>query len=293
MLYTIIFSLLTIGNLVQCGILDCENQYLSGNPVSLEGNLFNCANTADGHGNCYGPGRVYFGDKTSWTYQDLEEGESISCINTAFGCDPVPGYPKQCYITLYQSVEISFFTLKILKTNDDGINGDGVEEWHIVNDGTDQQITMNVDFKDEYNSWNGCNFDITQLLHDGTDCKPPAATEDANGFYECQMYGNTDLPVIVVKPNVYESGLKYTFNIVMGDYDANGEVFDNGPTFDFSYTEPDHKSISDLRNNGPITRYFTRSGPEGRKARIYLTYRLIESDTYPFEDDGSDMDTCN
>ena len=95
MLYTIIFSLLTIGNLVSCSILDCENKHLGVNPVSFDSNIVHCSDENDG--SCQGPGRVYFGHRTSWTYKDLEDGESISCANTAFGCDPVPGYPKQCY----------------------------------------------------------------------------------------------------------------------------------------------------------------------------------------------------
>jgi len=269
MLYSIILSLFTIGNLVSCGILDCDNRYESASPSFSDG-AFKCAD--EGSGSCYGPGKVYYGDALTWTYKYLVAGESIFCSNEAFECDPLDLFVKKCYITNV-AVGISFYTLKILKSNDDGSNGDGVEEWNVVHDGTNPQITMNVDFYPPA-QWNGCNFEVSEILYEpGSGCKPPANTEDPDGFYECKIWGNNNLglPFAYVSPSVYESGLKYTFNIKMGDYDANG-VFDNGPTFDFTYTEPDHRSINDLRENGPITRYFTREGPEGRKARIFVKY---------------------
>ena len=100
MLYTSIFSLLAACNLVFGDLSDCDNQYGTGlgtdNPIDNEAGLIHCAEENDG--SCQGPGRVYYGteDAHYWTYHDLEDGESISCTNNAFGCDPKPGFKKQC-----------------------------------------------------------------------------------------------------------------------------------------------------------------------------------------------------
>ena len=63
---------------------------------------------ADEGGNCVGPGRIYYGSEIygqQWTYKDIAIHDSIDCSNAAFECDPVPGYPKQCYslVKLYYS----------------------------------------------------------------------------------------------------------------------------------------------------------------------------------------------
>merc|ERR1712186_134001 len=39
-------------------------------------------------GECLGPGRIYYGDALTFTYEDVEAGKTISCSNSAFGCDP-------------------------------------------------------------------------------------------------------------------------------------------------------------------------------------------------------------
>jgi len=52
---------------------------------------------------CEGPGIVYYGsdewgDTEVWAMKFVPEGESIDCTNSAFDCDPLPGYPKKCKI---------------------------------------------------------------------------------------------------------------------------------------------------------------------------------------------------
>ena len=54
-----------------------------------------CAN--ENNGLCVGPGRLYYGSGETWAYKDLNVGEGISCSNSAFGCDPLPGIAKKCY----------------------------------------------------------------------------------------------------------------------------------------------------------------------------------------------------
>jgi len=47
---------------------------------------------------CHGPGVVFYGSGDQWTSTELANGESIHCGNAAIGCDPVPGWAKDCYI---------------------------------------------------------------------------------------------------------------------------------------------------------------------------------------------------
>ena len=186
-----------------------------------------------------------------------------------------------------------FSKITILKTNDDGTNGDGVEEWSIKSNPNDANnnniITMNVDFINFYQSWNnGCSFNIdnTQSLITADDnlCKPPSSTESSDGFYDCYI---DNRPYLIVSKDIFENGLEYTFNFQIGDVDAN-DVFDNGPIYDFTYTEQEHTSINDLINNGPIYRYFTRTGIEGRKARLFVKYELLE-----LFNEETNIQTCN
>merc|ERR1712062_777963 len=48
-------------------------------------------------GQCLGPGRIYYGDALTFTYEDVEAGKTISCSNSAFGCDPLPLWKKKCF----------------------------------------------------------------------------------------------------------------------------------------------------------------------------------------------------
>ena len=191
-------------------------------------------------------------------------------------------------------VIVNFTAIKILKTNDDGSNGDGVEEWDVYQ--SDPGITMNVDFIDAAGKWDGCDFNINNLYlwedDEDSDCKPPANTEDSNGFYECAIGG---YPAVVVSAWTYVSGLKYTFNFQIGDFDANNE-FDDGPIFDFTYTEPDHKSIDALSNSGGlISRYFSRwDTNKNRRARLFVEYQLITLDQdIDLDEEGLVIDTCS
>ena len=164
---------------------------------------------------------------------------------------------------------------------------------------------MNVNFiQDEIISdpnWlTGCSFNINNNLlvinEDGSNdngngyCRPSSLTEisstdNVDGFYQCYL---PEIPQVLVTRDVFESGLKYTFNFQVGDVDAN-DIFDNGPIFDFTYTEPDHKSIAELAlNGGSIYRYFTRTGSEGRKARLFVKYTSVLS----YQDNLSTA-TCN
>ena len=185
----------------------------------------------------------------------------------------------------FQYVMVNFTQIKILKTKDDGVNGDGVEEWDVYD--SDPGITMHVDFADEFDLWHGCDFNVNQLwksqgFDEDSDCTPPHDTEDSDGFYDCVIAG---YPYVLVSAAVYESGLKYSFNFQIGDFDANDE-FDDGPTWDFTYTEPDHRSIVDLADEDEKTviRYFTRwDSNKDRRARLYLRYTLEDANKeYPY-----------
>ena len=181
---------------------------------------------------------------------------------------------------------INFQKLSILKTISDGDNGGTVAEWNINTIGTNPSITMNVDFYDVWESWNnGCSLNIVpndfgntlqlgRFALDETECEPPTSTESSTGFYDCFINGDNP-PFAIVSKDVYQNGLKYTFNFQVGDFDANDQ-FDNGPTFDFTYTENEHISIDEFDNNPVIERYFTRTGPDGRKARLFARYSLIQ-----------------
>ena len=176
----------------------------------------------------------------------------------------------------------------MLKTNSDGTNGGDVEEWSIVETNNDI-ITMNVDFIDLYKSWNdnSCSFntgDNKLVTSDDGECKPPISTESSTGFYDCYIDGR---PYLIVSKDTFENGLQYTFNFQVGDFDANDQ-FDNGPIFDFTYTEQEHTSINDLISDGPIYRYFTRTGTEGRKARLFVKYEYLE-----LFSEQTDIQTCN
>jgi len=46
---------------------------------------------------CTGPGRIYYGGDSSWTYRDVSKGDRIACNNDAFNCDPLFGIRKKCY----------------------------------------------------------------------------------------------------------------------------------------------------------------------------------------------------
>ena len=46
---------------------------------------------------CQGPGRIYYGGDSSWTYRDVSKGDRIACNNDAFNCDPLFGIRKKCY----------------------------------------------------------------------------------------------------------------------------------------------------------------------------------------------------
>ena len=186
---------------------------------------------------------------------------------------------------------IDFSRIRIFKTLADG---GSTEEWLINDDGRDNKITMNVDFYDAWDSWNGCTFDMNndiQLLQvDNSNCEPPESTEDLDdGFYNCYIGGS---PYIFVSPDVFEAGLKYTMNFQAGDFNIADNEFDNGPIWTTSpsiYTEPDHTSIADLYNSFyPVDRYFTRSGSEGRRARFYARYTFIRT-----TDDMPHVQNCN
>ena len=198
------------------------------------------------------------------------------------------------YDTLY--VQIDLWRISILKTNSDSeSSNDAHEEW-IIPDGVNT-ITMNVNhikygamqgMTTDWNLDNGCTISINnddnsglQLVSNAGLCNPSESTESTNtyGFLTCYMPSQ---PSTVVTRDVYEAGLKYTFNFQIGDHDNNGG-FDNGPIYDFTYTEPDHRDIWELFDNdkilhhpfGCVERYFTRTGPEGRRARLFVTYCVI------------------
>jgi len=294
----------------KAAIWNCNNRYEHKNPESSEGAVW----CADEGGSCSGPGRVYYGAHLTWTYVDyLDDGQSIDCSNDDFGCDPLWGTRKKCYIERYRChgdncqykqtgllqydtlyVAIDFSRISILKT----IAGDGSEgsneEWYIP-DG-EQTITMNVNHL-QYGAmdgmttdWDlddngGCTVDLNnigsgshynqQLITEtGGLCQPQINTEstDTYGFQTCFFPSN---PTTVVTQDVFESGLKYTFNFQIGDWDET-DGFDNGPIYDFTYTEPDHRDLfAIIDNGGYIERYFTRTGPNGRKARLFLTYWVV------------------
>jgi len=272
-----------------------------GTPATDEGAVY-CASELDGNV-CTGPGRVYFGDETKgirWGYKDLNIGESIDCQKVNFdGCDPVPNVSKSCYIKPNSDfVLVQFTKIIIMKTLDDG---GSVEEW-IINDDRSNTIKMNVDFVDydgiNNGKWNGCSYDLNQNIYleefnrdtvQFDDCKPSENTQDlTNGFHTCYI---PDIIRIIVSKDVFENGLKYSFDFQIGDVDANG--FDNGPIFDIQpYIEPDHRSFTDLQNqNGPIDRYFTRWGSEGRGARFFVYYRVLGDNEVDFSQLSTT--TCN
>ena len=89
-----------IVNLCLGAIWDCKNRFEHKTPSASFG--INdpagvwCAD--EGKGSCSGPGVVYYGSDLTWTYSDyLADGESISCTNGAFGCDPLFAFKKKCY----------------------------------------------------------------------------------------------------------------------------------------------------------------------------------------------------
>jgi len=75
-------------------IWDCNGRQ-EGSHMSWHG-ADKCANEG-GNEYCTGPGRIYYGDGLTWTYKDLGEGQRVGCNNGAFGCDPLPLFPKKCY----------------------------------------------------------------------------------------------------------------------------------------------------------------------------------------------------
>ena len=48
-------------------------------------------------GDCYGPGRIYYGSGNTWAYKDIGVNDQLSCSNAAWGCDPTPNKAKSCY----------------------------------------------------------------------------------------------------------------------------------------------------------------------------------------------------
>ena len=92
MLFIITLSLV-IFNYVFGGILDCDNKYQSKDPEKAEDAVW----CADEGGSCSGPGRIYYGWALTWTYIDLNYGETIDCNNGDFGCDPLDLITKKCY----------------------------------------------------------------------------------------------------------------------------------------------------------------------------------------------------
>mmetsp|Transcript_4530 Transcript_4530/g.3964 ORF Transcript_4530/g.3964 Transcript_4530/m.3964 type:complete len:315 (+) Transcript_4530:101-1045(+) len=301
MFHLILISMVSMINICLGAIWDCDTSYSKYPQSAVDPPAGEWC--ADEGGSCSGPGVVYYGSQLTWTYSDyIADGESISCSNEGFGCDPLLAFTKKCYIKRFRCyddactnpevppqqgspyVMIDFSRIRMFKTLSDG---GSTEEWFINHDGIrSNTITMNVDFYDIYpnNFWhlnNGCSFDMnedSQLLNiNGNNCEPPESTEDlTNGFYNCYIQGS---PKLFVSPDVYENGLKYTLNFQAGDYNIADNEFDNGPIWTTSpsiYTEPDHTSIADLYNNGGIIeRYFTRTGVDGRRARFYAKYQLL------------------
>jgi len=189
----------------------------------------------------------------------------------------------------YSSVKVNFRKIRIFKTNGDG---GSEEEWE-VHGGLD--LTIKTDFYHPENAaaWYDCESRASSFLSklDGSNgCYPPDNTENSNdGFYWCLF--NVLLDNVYVSDDDFDNGFKFHVQFQVGDWDAIwtpiGDIpdFDNGPTFDIDWTET--KTTADL----PYTRYFTRTGPEGRKARFYVEYthssRVIDTS------DSSHYDECS
>ena len=97
MIYIILPITIVIGSINTVYGQSCSSVIatLDGVNPSIEDSAVLCAN--ENGGNCVGPGRIYYGNGNQWAYKYLGIGQSISCSNSGFGCDPTPNVYKSCY----------------------------------------------------------------------------------------------------------------------------------------------------------------------------------------------------
>jgi len=92
-------------------------------------------------------------------------------------------------------------------------------------------------------------------------CNPPVSSSNLN--YHCYPRVNGNLAQFCVDST--EFYFNYKLNFQIGDYD--GEIFDNGPTWIYEKNE----TVSSLTGSA-FERYFTRTCPEGRQARMFMIH---------------------
>ncbi|CAB9499615.1 expressed unknown protein [Seminavis robusta] len=98
-------------------------------------------------------------------------------------------------------------------------------------------------------------------------CEPPDNKKKEDGFYTCPVYAGNSRAGANWCVDDAKSFFKFGFKFQIGDYDAG---FDNGPSWDVG-RQAIRVNKADLptKRGGEWSKYYTRTGPEGRKGRIF------------------------